>query len=132
MTEDPILDLVFECARVAADKRGTDLVVLDLRKLASFTDFFLLVSASSDRRVQTIAEAAVQAMKERGVSPLGTEGLREGRWALVDFGDFVLHVFYEEARGQFDLEGFWFDAKRVEIPAEVLAPPVQLPGAAQS
>ncbi len=131
MSETAILDRVLDCARVAADKRGTDVVVLDVGKMSSFTDYFLIVSGSSDRRVQTIAESIVQAMKEQGVSPLGVEGLRDGRWALVDFGAWVVHVFYEEARGVFDLEEFWFDAPRVELPDDLYLPVSATPGGRQ-
>ncbi len=131
MSETGILDRVLDCARVAADKRGTDVVVLDVGKMSSFTDYFLIVSGSSDRRVQTIAESIVQAMKEQGVSPLGVEGLRDGRWALVDFGAWVVHVFYEEARGVFDLEEFWFDAPRVELPDDLYLPVSATPGGRQ-
>ena len=131
MSETGILDRVLDCARVAADKRGTDVVVLDVGKMSSFTDYFLIVSGSSDRRVQTIAESIVQAMKEQGVSPLGVEGLRDGRWALVDFGAWVVHVFYEEARGVFDLEEFWFDAPRVELPDDLYLPVSAAPGGGQ-
>ncbi len=122
MIDETILRNVFECARVVADKRGEDPVVLDVRELSSFTDYFLIVSGSSDRRVQTIAEAVVDELKKRGVRPLGTEGMRDGRWALVDFGDWVVHVFYRDVRAEFGLEELWFDAPRVEIPAEFLAP----------
>jgi ribosome-associated protein len=122
MTEEPTLDHVFACARAAADKRGTDLMILEVGELSSFTDYFLLVSGSSDRRVQTIAEGVIQAMKERGVRPSGVEGLRDGRWVLVDYGDWVVHVFYEEVRGFYDLEGLWFDAARVEPPPEGFGP----------
>ncbi len=122
MTRDPILEHVFACAKAAADKRASDLVVLDIRKLSSFADYFLIASGSSDRRVQSIAEGVVEAMSERGRKPLGREGLREGRWALLDFGDWVVHVFYEDLRGVFDLEGLWFDAPRVDLPPEILEP----------
>lgn len=122
MTEETTLDRVFACARVAADKRGADLVILDVREHSNFTDYFLIVSGSSDRRVQTIAEAVLDKMKQSGVRALGTEGLREGRWALLDFGDWVVHVFYEDVRALFDLEGLWFDAERIEIPSDVLEP----------
>ncbi|MDF1553323.1 MAG: ribosome silencing factor [Deferrisomatales bacterium] len=131
MSETGILDRVLDCARVAADKRGTDIVVLDVGKMSSFTDYFLIVSGSSDRRVQTIAESIVQRMKEQGVLPLGVEGLRDGRWALIDFGDWVVHVFYEEARGVFDLEEFWFDAPRVELPEDLYVPVSATPGGRQ-
>ncbi len=119
MSETSTLDAVFECARAAADKRGTDLLVLDVRELSSFTDYFLLVSGSSDRRVQTIGEAVLQAMKQRGIRPLGSEGLRQGRWVLLDFGSWVVHVFYEDLRAFYDLEGLWFDAKQVSLPPDV-------------
>ncbi len=128
MTEPSILDRVFECARVASDKRGTDLVVLDVGELSSFTDYFLIVSGSSDRRVQTIAESVLRAMKGQGVRAVGAEGIRDGRWALLDFGDWVVHVFYEEVRGFFDLEGLWYDAKRIPIPEEILEPRDQASG----
>ncbi len=122
MEENGTLERVFECARVAAEKRGTDIVVLDMRATASFTDYFLIVNGSSDRRVQTVAEAVLEAMKRRGVRPLGVEGLKEGRWVLLDFGDWVVHVFYEEARAEYGLEDLWFDAPRVEVPAHLLEP----------
>ncbi len=116
MSENPSLERVLECAQVVVDKRGTNPVVLDVREMSSFTDYFLIASGSSDRRVQTIAEAILQQMKDQGIRALGVEGLREGRWALIDFGDFVVHVFYEDARTVFDLEEFWFDAPRVDLP----------------
>ncbi len=123
MSEDPILERVLTCARAAADKRGSDIVVLDVRKVASFSDYFLIVSGSSDRRVQSIAEAVLQRMKEQGRRPFGVEGVREGRWALLDFGDWVVHVFYEDVRAEFGLEELWFDAPRVPLPEDVLEPP---------
>ena len=87
MTETSALDNVFACAKAAVDRKAGDLRVLDVRGLSSFTDYFLIASGSSDRRVQSIAEAVVEAMKERGIRPLGVEGVREGRWALIDFGE---------------------------------------------
>ncbi len=123
MTEASALENVFACARAAADRKAGDLRVLDVRGLSSFTDYFLIASGSSDRRVQSIAEAVVEAMKERGIRPLGVEGVREGRWALIDFGEWVVHVFYEDLRAFYDLEGLWFDARPVEIPDEVLGVP---------
>jgi ribosome-associated protein len=120
MTETSALENVFACAKAAADRKAGDLRVLDVRGLSSFTDYFLIASGSSDRRVQSIAEAVVEAMKERGIRPLGVEGVREGRWALIDFGEWVVHVFYEDLRAFYDLEGLWFDARPVEIPDEVL------------
>lgn len=120
MTQDPkVIDRVFECAVAAAQKKGANIVALDVGGLTGFTDYMLVVSASSDRRVRTIAEAVKARMKEEGLLPIGVEGLKEGKWALIDFGAFVVHVFYEELRGVFDLEGLWSDSKRLELPPEV-------------
>lgn len=117
MNQPPeVLDQVFECARTAFEKKGSDLVVLDVSRLAGFTDYFLVVTASSDRRVRTIAEAVRARMKELGVPALGIEGLKEGKWALIDFGAVVVHVFFEELRPVFDLEGLWSGGARINLP----------------
>ena len=122
MADDSTLPNVFECVRAAADRRGANPVVLDVRRLSGVTDYYLVVSGSSDRRVQAIGEAILEAMAELGVRPLGVEGLREGRWVVVDYGAWVVHAFYEELRTYYDLEGLWFDAPRVEVPPEFLEP----------
>lgn len=113
------MENMFESARLAAEKRGADIVLLDVSGKTDFTDYFLLVSAGSDRRVRTIAEAIRMGMKERGVTLIGSEGLKEGKWGVLDFGSFVVHIFYEELRRVFDLEGLWSEGRRVELPAYV-------------
>jgi ribosome-associated protein len=121
MTErDETLDKVFECARVAAEKRGADIRVLGVSHLTSYTDYFLIISATSERRVQTIAQTMRREMKEKGHLPLGAEGLDAGGWALLDFGAFVVHIFFEDVRHAYDLEGLWSDAKKVKLPKEVI------------
>lgn len=122
MPDPSTLENVFACARAAIEKRGSDVVVLDVSRLSGVTDYYLLASGSSDRRVQAIAQGMLEKMGEKGVRALGVEGLNEGRWVLVDFGDWVAHVFYEEVRSHYDLEGLWFDAPRVPLPPEVTAP----------
>lgn len=123
MNQTPqVLDRVWRAARVAHLKRGSSITVLDVSRLSGFTDYFLLVTATSDRRVRTIAEAVRAAMKEEGLLPLGMEGLAEGKWALVDFGSFVVHVFFEDLRSRFDLEGLWSQAPRLPVPDFVTAP----------
>lgn len=129
MAEDETLSNVLAGVRAAVDRRGANPVVLDVRRLSGVTDYYLIVSGSSDRRVQAIAQAVLEALGERGVRPLGVEGISDGRWALVDFGSWVVHVFYEELRGYYDLEGLWFDAPRVEIPPEILEAGPGRPGA---
>lgn len=94
--------------------KAFDLVVLDLRGLTSFADIFIICSGRSHRQVSAIAEFVEQNLKDEGIRPLGIEGLREGHWVLMDYGDVVIHVFYEPVRTFYDLEGLWSDARRIE------------------
>ena len=101
-------------AEIASDKQAIDILVLDLRKLTSFTDFFVICSGASDRQVLAIARAIHDSLKkDHGVMPMGEEGMNSGHWALLDYGDVVTHVFYQEDRDHYQLEKLWFDAPRV-------------------
>ena len=102
------------CARIADDNRGKDILLLDLRKATSLVDYFLIVTVHSRRQSHAIAEEIDQEMKRRGDFKLGMEGSEEGRWVLVDYGDFVVHVFSAEARAFYALEEIWGDAERLE------------------
>lgn len=102
------------CARIADDNRGKDVLLLDLRKATSFVDFFLIVTATSRRQGNAIADEISQEMKRRGEHKLGIEGSEEGRWVLIDYGDFVVHVLSTEARAYYALEEIWGDADRLE------------------
>jgi ribosome-associated protein len=95
--------------------KALNVVVLDLHGLASFADTFIVCSGRSHRQVSAIAESVQQDLKAKGIKPLGIEGLREGHWVLMDYGDVLIHVFYEPVRIFYDLEGLWSDAKRVEL-----------------
>ncbi len=95
--------------------KALDVVVLDLRGLTSFADTFIICSGRSHRQVSAIAEYVQRDLKTKGVKPLGIEGLREGHWVLMDYGDVLIHVFYEPIRTFYDLEGLWSDARRIEI-----------------
>ena len=101
-------------ARVAASKLGQSIVVLDVRELITITDYFVIVSGGSERQVNTISEEVVKAFKERGVRPVRREGSAGDRWQLIDFIDFVVHVFHEEERDFYRLESLWRDAPTVE------------------
>lgn len=107
-------------AEAALDKKGLEPVLLDVSRLDSYTDYLLVVSALSDRQVRAIADHVTEVMAEHGHRPIGVEGKREGRWALVDFGDVVVHVFYHPQREFYDIEGIWVDAKPVplEVPPD--------------
>lgn len=112
---DPIFQQVQACAALALDKKATDPVVLAVADLTSFADFFLIASAPSERQVAAIASHIEDTMRKAGVRPLSVEGKSTGAWVLLDFGDFVVHLFHDSAREYYDLEGFWADAERVEI-----------------
>lgn len=116
------LENVRACAAIADDNRAKDLVLLDLRKATSLVDFFLIVTASSRRMSHAIADEIDQEMKRRGEYKLGVEGSEEGRWVLIDYGDFVVHVFSAEARAYYALEDIWGDATRLEWQAPGKAP----------
>jgi ribosome-associated protein len=102
------------CARIADDNRGKEILLLDLRQATSLVDYFVIVTATSRRMSHAIAEEVDKEMKKRGERKLGLEGSEEGRWVLIDYGDFVVHVLSPEARTYYALEEIWGDAERVE------------------
>jgi ribosome-associated protein len=103
----------------AGEKKAHDLVVLDLREVASFTDFFVIASGTNVRQVQAVAdEVQEQLRKHLGVKPARVEGYNSAEWVLLDYGDFILHVFEEKSRRFYDLERLWRDAARVPLPPE--------------
>ena len=103
------------CLKAAIEKKAQDPILLELRGIASFTDYFLLCSGKSDRQVQAIAEGIEEALKKKGIRPLGQEGIREGKWILLDYEDLVVHIFLEPVRKFYDLEGLWIDAPRLDL-----------------
>jgi ribosome-associated protein len=103
------------CLKAAIEKKAQDPILLELKGLSSFTDYFFLCSGRSDRQVQAIAQAIEGELKKRGIRPLGQEGTGEGRWILMDYEDVVVHIFLEPVRRFYDLEGLWFDAPRIDL-----------------
>ncbi|MBI3180481.1 MAG: ribosome silencing factor [Deltaproteobacteria bacterium] len=102
-------------AELAADRKALNIVVLDVRGRVSYAEFLVIASGTSDRHVQAVAEGIETQLRQEGHRPLGTEGLREGQWALLDFGGVVVHVFHPYTRDVFNLEGLWKDAPRVFV-----------------
>ena len=94
------------------ERKALDLVVIDVRGRSSYTDFIILTSGTSDRHVQSIAELADVTLRHEGVPSISREGMREGQWALIDFGSVVLHVFHQFTREVYNLEDMWRDAPR--------------------
>lgn len=109
---DPTID---QYVKAVMGMKALDVVVLDLRGLASFADTFIICSGRSHRQVSAIAESVQQDLKAKGINSLGIEGLREGHWILMDYGDVIIHVFYAPIRTYYDLEGLWSDAERIEL-----------------
>ena len=109
------LDLAVVAARAASSKKADDVVVLEVGEVLAITEAFVIASAGNDRLVRTIAEEVERQVKDAGGSgPLRVEGLGDARWVLLDYGDFVVHVFLDEVRRYYDLERLWSDAPKVE------------------
>jgi ribosome-associated protein len=100
----------------ARDKKALDVVVLDLRKAGGFTDFFVICTGANPRQVGAIADGVREALKQGGERPAIAEGMKASSWVLLDYFDFVVHVFSRESRAFYDLERLWGDADRHEIP----------------
>jgi|ERR1041384_534826 ribosome-associated protein len=117
----PILepeDAVNIAAHAASEKKATDMVLLDLRKIASFTEFFLICTGASTRQVQAISNAIEETLRKDGKRPLHIEGYSSAEWILLDYGDFIVHIFSPASRRFYDLERLWRDAPRVQITSE--------------
>ncbi|MGC2234542.1 MAG: ribosome silencing factor [Pyrinomonadaceae bacterium] len=111
---DEEVKLALTCA---SEKKAFGMVALDLREVASFTEFFVIVSGANQRQVQAISdEISEQLKKQLKTSVVRIEGYRSAEWVLLDYGDFIVHIFEKEAREFYDLERLWRDAKRVELP----------------
>ncbi len=109
---------VFAALHAASEKKALEPVVLDLREIASFTDFFVIVSGANERQVQAISDEVYESLKKSGHTAARVEGYKTAEWILLDYGDFVVHVFEQKARKFYDLERLWRESKRVELPAE--------------
>lgn len=111
-------DRVQLALHAASEKKALEPVVLDLREIASFTDYFLIVSGANERQVQAISDEVYETLKKSGHAAARVEGYKTAEWILLDYGDFVVHVFEQKARKFYDLERLWRESKRVDLPAE--------------
>jgi ribosome-associated protein len=112
------LELALAAARTAAENRGRDLVLLDLRELTAVFDYFVIATGTSRRQLHAISEEIDRVLQEElGDRRLGIEGYSESRWIVLDYGNVVIHLFDDEARGYYDLENLWAEAKRVDLTA---------------
>jgi ribosome-associated protein len=99
----------------ALEKKAENVVILDLGGKSSVADYFVVCSGMSDRQVSAMAAYISDTLKEYGVKPFREEGVKDGRWALIDFGTVIVHVFLDHMRDFYNLEGLWHEAKRIRI-----------------
>lgn len=118
------LDGAMRALSFALEKKALEPVLLDVRQLCSFCNYQLVISGRSERQVDAIADAIELGLKGEGLRAISTEGARTGQWALLDYGDFVVHVFMHTVREHYDLEGLWNDAARIpiDVPADARIP----------
>jgi ribosome-associated protein len=105
--------------RAALSKKARNPVLLELDGLTSIADYFLIVSGTSDRHVKALAEAVLEEAKSSGMPKYSVEGVQQGSWALLDYGDVVAHIFHGPVRDFYDLEGLWAEAPRAELPEDI-------------
>ncbi len=116
--DDKLDERICTALHAAGEKKAIDPVVLDLRDIASFTDYFVIVGGANERQVQAISDEVYETLKKAGEPAARVEGYKTAEWILLDYGDFVVHVFEQKARKFYDLERLWRESKRVQLPAE--------------
>ena len=99
----------------ALQRKAKDLVIMKVKALSSFADYFIICSGTSDRQVKAIASWLQESLKKAGMTPLGMEGIQNGHWVLMDYGDIVIHIFYEPIREFYDIERLWSEAPKMMV-----------------
>jgi ribosome-associated protein len=102
-------------SKIIKERKAVDPVLFEVGKLSSITDYFLVASGNSSRQVQAISRHLARRMREKGYKVYGIEGENEGQWILMDYGDLVIHIFFDPVREFYNLEGLWVEAPRIEI-----------------
>ncbi len=110
---------IITALHAASEKKAVAPVVLNLNSIGGFTDYFLITSGMNQRQVQAIADEIVQRLKQAGERPARIEGYKTAEWVLLDYGDFIVHIFEDKARHFYDLERLWREAARIELPPEL-------------
>jgi ribosome-associated protein len=110
---------VISSINASLEKKATNLIVLKVKEISSVTDYYVICSATSDRQVQAIASSVQETLKKAGITPLGVEGENIGKWVLIDYGDFIVHIFYEPIRQFYEIERLWSEAPMMEIAEDI-------------
>ncbi|MGK3963239.1 ribosome silencing factor [Sorangium sp. So ce118] len=121
----PARELALTLAGAGLDKKAIGVEILEVVGRVDYADYLVIMTGRSDRHVHAIATGLEEATRKHNVAPLSMEGLAAATWVLIDFGDVVVHVFQEETRRLYDIEGLWIDAGRVPVPQEALPPGAQ-------
>ena len=116
------LERALKCAEFALDKKGVDVKILEIARISSIADYLVLATGMSDKQVQAIADSVRKGLKKFGKA-LDIEGVREGKWVVIDYGDVLVHIFVDELRHYYDLDKLWGDAPLIDNPEP---PPVPI------
>lgn len=106
------------CVNASLEKKAKDLIIMGVKEISAFADYFIICSGTSDRQVRAIASAIQENLKAAQILPLGVEGESAGRWILLDYDDVIIHVFLDSVRSFYDLERLWSEAPQMSIPDE--------------
>jgi ribosome-associated protein len=116
VASDDARDRAITIAAAALEKKAVNLEVVDVAGKVDYADFLVIMTGRSDRQVQALAQGIEEALRKKGTRPLAVEGLTHASWVLMDFGDVIVHVFQEDSRNLYDLDGLWMDARRIPVP----------------
>lgn len=116
VASDDARELATWIAVAALEKKAVGLEILDVAGKVDYADFLVLMTGRSDRQVSALTQGIEEALKKKNRRPLSVEGMPHANWVLMDYGDVVVHVFQDQARGLYDLEGLWMDARRLPVP----------------
>ncbi len=112
---EPARQMAIDIAGAALEKKAVGLEILDVAGRVDYADFLVLMTGRSDRQVAALSQGIEEALRQKGKRPLSVEGMPHASWVVMDFGDVVVHVFQEDARNMYDLDGLWMDARRVPV-----------------
>ena len=113
------LDKARLCLKIIKERKAMDPVLFEVGELTSIADYFLIASGNASRQVQAIAQHLKRRMRDKGFRAYGVEGEQKGHWVLMDYGDVVIHIFYQPVREFYDLEGLWMEAPKVELHEDI-------------
>jgi ribosome-associated protein len=119
MARDPQFEILDQIAQSIFDKKGENILVLDVRGISSLTDFFVIAEGGAERHVQALAKTVIEKLDDVKMAPLHLEGEQVGDWVVVDFGAIVVHLFTNEMREKYDLENLWREAKIVDVKIDI-------------